>query len=200
MTTTGRTDYIALSRDMLQSFEPRRLHAPDAMPSAVLVPLIHHAGQDRVVLTVRSYDVEHHKGQISFPGGAVHDADADLQTTALRETWEEIGVVPDDVEVIGQLNDQMTISNFVVTPFVGVLRRSPYEYVPSAIEVAEVIEPPISHLLETVEWERRDLADRTVYMPNYYFQGHRVFGATALMLLQLLRLIAGTAAEPPAPQ
>src|SRR5262249_41376989 len=108
------------------------------------------------------------------------------------------GVEPDDVEVIGQLNDQMTVSNFVITPFVGVLKHAPYDYVASPIEVAEVIEPPIAHLLDprNVEWERRGLGDRTVRMPSYYCQGHRIFGATANILLQLLRLIGGEQAEP----
>src|SRR5690242_18435744 len=99
------SEYVALSRTVLAGYEPRRLERPLEMPAAVLVPLIHHGGSDRVILTVRSYDVEHHKGQISFPGGAVHAADADLATTALRETWEEIGVEPTDIEVIGQLDD-----------------------------------------------------------------------------------------------
>jgi len=102
-------DYIQLSRERLVAYAPHRIELPTAMPAAVLVPLIHHAGADRVILTVRSHDVEHHKGQISFPGGAVHAADADLATTALRETWEENGVVPDDVEAIRPLDDIVTI-------------------------------------------------------------------------------------------
>src|SRR5581483_4386924 len=89
-----------------------------------------------------------HKGQISFPGGGRHGADEDLATTALRETWEEVGVHPDHVEIIGALDELMTISDFRVAPYVGVLKQTPYEFVPSPIEVAEVLEPPLRHLLD----------------------------------------------------
>ena len=190
--STEPRDYVELSRAVLARHEPRRLQRPEAMPAAVLVPLIHHGGSDRVILTVRSYDVEHHKGQISFPGGAVHAADQDLATTALRETWEEIGVKPDDVEVFGQLDDIVTISNFVVAPFVGVVRSGPYEYVPNPLEVAEVIEPPIAHLLDPTNlvWEEREGVDTVVRSPAYWYEGHRIWGATARMLHGLLTLLS----------
>jgi 8-oxo-dGTP pyrophosphatase MutT (NUDIX family) len=191
------TGYIALSRLRLRDYWPRTLERPDAVPAAVLVLLEHVAGAERVILTVRSHEVEHHKGEISFPGGAVHAADADLATTALRETWEEIGVLPDDVEIIGRLDDMVTISNFVVTPFVGVLKRTPYEFVPAAIEVGEVIEPPIVHLLDAanIAWEERDLGGRTTRSPAFYFEGHRIWGATARMLWEFLRLLQGDSEE-----
>lgn len=185
--------FIARSRARLAGYEPRRRHAPDKMPAAVLVPLLHVRGHDRVLLIVRSFDVEHHKGQISFPGGAVHAADADPQTTALRETWEEVGVRPEGVEIIGQLDDMITISNFVVTPFVGVLTEAPYDYAPSPVEVAEVIEPPIAHLLDPANmvWEEREAGSRPLRSPAYLFQGHRIWGATARMLHEFLSLLAG---------
>ncbi|HZQ36968.1 MAG TPA: CoA pyrophosphatase [Dehalococcoidia bacterium] len=184
-------DFVALSRAALAGREPRRIERPEAMPAAVLVPLIHHGGSDRVILTVRSYDVEHHKGQISFPGGAVHAADADLATTALRETWEEIGVKPEDVELFGQLDDIVTISNFVVAPFVGAVRGGPYEFVPNPLEVAEVIEPPIAHLLDPANlvWEEREGVDTVVRSPAYLYEGHRIWGATARMLHGFLDLL-----------
>jgi 8-oxo-dGTP pyrophosphatase MutT (NUDIX family) len=196
-TATAPQDFIARSRKRLVGYEPRRLHAPNSMPAAVLVPLLHLHGRDRVLLTVRSFDVEHHKGQISFPGGGVHAADADLQTTALRETWEEVGVAPDGIEVIGQLDDMITTSNFVVTPFVGVLPNAPYDYAPNPIEVAQVIEPPIEHLLDpaNVVWEEREIGGRLLRSPAYVFEGHRIWGATARMLREFLSLLAGDAAS-----
>jgi 8-oxo-dGTP pyrophosphatase MutT (NUDIX family) len=187
---------IQLSRERLRGYEPRRLDAPASMPAAVLLLLEHVAGAERVILTVRSHTVEHHKGQISFPGGAVHDADADLATTALRENWEEIGVHPDHVEIIGQLDDMITISNFVVTPFVGVLKQAPYEFVPAEIEVAEVIEPPLTHLLDeaNVEWEERTPGDPGTRSPAFLYGEHRVWGATARMLWEFLSLLQSDAA------
>jgi 8-oxo-dGTP pyrophosphatase MutT (NUDIX family) len=186
-------DYIARSRERLKGYEPRGLDAPNSMPAAVLVPLLHSHGYDRIMLTVRSFDVEHHKGQISFPGGAVHAADADMQTTAIRETWEEVGVRPQDIEIVGRLDDMITISNFVVTPFVGVLSGAPYDYAPSPIEVAEVIEPPVEHLLDPTNliWDTRELEGRTLRSPAYLFEGHRIWGATARMLHEFLSLLAG---------
>lgn len=194
--SAAHTDYIARSRALLADYEPRQLPAGEYMPAAVLLTLLHHSGADRVVLTVRSHTVEHHKGQISFPGGAVHGADADRKTTALRETWEEVGVEPEHIEVIGQLDDIVTISNFVVTPFVGVLRQAPYDYLPSPIEVAEVIEPPIGHLLDPRNqvWEERDVGAGVVRSPAYLFESHRIWGATARMLHEYLSLLAGDAA------
>jgi 8-oxo-dGTP pyrophosphatase MutT (NUDIX family) len=185
-------DYIARSRQRLSRYEPRTLQAPDAMPAAVLLLLSHTAGVDRLLLTVRSHIVEHHKGQISFPGGAVHDADSSLEMTALRETWEEVGVAPEDVEIVGRLDEMITNSNFLVTPFVGVLSRTPYEYVPSMAEVAEVIEPSIAHLLDraNLRWEEREVEGRVFRSPAYMFNEHRIFGATARMLSQFLSLLA----------
>ncbi len=184
-------DYIALSRERLQGYEPRRLDVATAMPSAVLLVLSHLAGEDRILLTVRSHEVEHHKGQISFPGGAVHAADRDLATTALRETWEEVGIKPDEIELIGRLNDLITISNFIVTPFVGVLSNVPYEYIPSPIEVGEIIEPPLSHLLDpdNFVWEERGTEDTVIRSPAYIFGEHLIWGATARMLHEFLSLL-----------
>jgi 8-oxo-dGTP pyrophosphatase MutT (NUDIX family) len=112
--------------------------------------------------------------------------------TALRETWEEVGVTPEDVEIAGRLDEMITNSNFLVTPFVGVLSRTPYEYVPSMEEVAEVIEPSIAHLLDraNLRWEEREVEGRVFRSPAYMFNEHRIFGATARMLSQFLSLLA----------
>lgn len=186
--------YIALSRAALRAHQPRIVEPGAFIPAAVLLLLTHVAGEDRVVLTVRSNTVEHHKGQISFPGGAVHAADKDLETTALRETWEEIGVRPEDIEVIGRLNDRSTISNFMVTPFVGVMTRPPYEYLPSPHEVAEIVEPPIAHLLARAnfEWDERETQGRVQRTPVYRFEGHRIWGATARILYEFFDIVTGT--------
>jgi 8-oxo-dGTP pyrophosphatase MutT (NUDIX family) len=189
--TISVTPYIDLARDLLRDYEPRAVAAPDARRAAVLTLLYHDQGADRVLLTKRTDTVEHHKGQICFPGGGVHDADADLSVTALRETWEEVGVEPEHVEIIGRLDEIVTISNFLVTPYVGVLHRTPYEFVPSEIEVAEVLEPPIADLLDeaTLELEERFVDGQARYAPVYVWNGHRVWGATARMLQEFLDLL-----------
>ncbi len=187
-------DYINRSRERLLTYEPNRLHRPDTMPAAVLLLLSRLAGEDRLLLTVRSHTVEHHKGQISFPGGAVHAADSSLEMTALRETWEEVGVRPEDIEIIGRLDEMLTISNFVVTPFVGVLSKVPYDYVASLAEVAEVIEPSIAHLLQpaNLRLEEREVDGRVSRSPAFMFHEHRIWGATARMLHEFLRLLEQT--------
>ena len=117
--------------------------------AAVRLPLYESAGDTHVLFTVRSELVEHHKGQISFPGGAHDASDPDLRFTAVRETWEEIGVAMDHVEVIGQLDEMITISNFLVRPFVGrITQPGPYPFVHSEIEVTEILEVPLQHLRE----------------------------------------------------
>jgi 8-oxo-dGTP pyrophosphatase MutT (NUDIX family) len=191
--TESLTPYIELARELLRTYTPRDLHAPDAKPAAVLVLLYHDQGEDRVILTRRTDTVEHHKGQISFPGGAVHDADADLSVTALRETWEEIGVRPEHVELLGRLDAMVTTSNFLVAPYVGVLTTRPYEFIPSELEVAEILAPPVSHLLDdaSLEMETRELQGEVRLLPAYHWDGHRVWGATARMLQEFLELLRG---------
>ena len=192
------TDYYARARAALAGYTPRVIANSGQTPAAVLLLLAGLSEDARVVLTVRSHDVEHHKGQISFPGGAVHDADADLTTTALRETWEEIGVEPEDVEVIGQLDDIVTISNFVVTPFVGILRKPlPFEYVASPIEVGEVIEPPLAALLApgTLVWEELGASAASRRAPAYVWSSYRIWGATGRMLHGFLTLLDGQQAK-----
>ena len=188
-------DYIERARRLLADYEPRALDLPPtAREAAVLLLLYGHEGEEGVVLTVRTDTVEHHKSQISFPGGGHDPEDVDLTATALREAWEEVGVHPDDVEIIGRLDDAFTVSNFRVAPFVGVLRRWPYAYAPSPIEVAEVLEVPLRHLLDPatrVEEMRRLEDGRTYVGPAYYYHHHRIWGATARMLEEFLDLLQG---------
>jgi 8-oxo-dGTP pyrophosphatase MutT (NUDIX family) len=185
------TPYIDLARERLRDYSPRSVHKPDAMPAAVLLLLYHDQGADRILLTKRTETVEHHRGQISFPGGAAHPADADLGVTALRETWEEVGVRPEDVELIGRIDDMVTTSNFLVAPYVGVLTKTPYEFVAQDVEVAEMLEPPLAHLLDDANlvFEDRELQGRTLRLPAYWWGEHRIWGATARMLYEFLALL-----------
>ncbi|MGD8625868.1 MAG: CoA pyrophosphatase, partial [Anaerolineae bacterium] len=117
-------DFRSSIRNLLANRSRRVIRDPGLICAAVLIPLLYKEGEWHVAVTQRTHDVEHHKGQISFPGGACEPGDADLQATALRETWEEIGVPPETVEVLGTLDDFETISHFVVTPFVGVISEA----------------------------------------------------------------------------
>lgn len=169
-------------------------HDPGLICAAVLVPLLYKNGGWHVLVTQRTQDVEHHKGQISFPGGACDPGDEDLLATALRENWEEIGVPPEAVEVLGALDDFPTITSFVVTPFVGVIPH-PFDYRLNRHEVEAVIEIPLSFLRDPshLRVEQREVQGRIydVHFWDYRLGGttHTVWGATARMLKGLLDLL-----------
>ena len=133
-----------------------------------------------------------HKGQISFPGGGRDAEDPHLIHTALRETHEEIGVHPSHVDILGRLDDHRTISNFLVTPYVGWLDRYPYEWRFSEDEVAYLLEVPLDHLRDPANYipDRRVINGREVVLPSYQFEQDLIWGATARMLTNFLDIWA----------
>ena len=164
----------------LQSRERQSLSLPEYRRAAVLVGLTAETNP-RVLLTVRSPDLPTHQGQISFPGGRL-EADETPRDAALREAWEEVGLDPRAVQVIGELDDAFTPIGFHVTPF---LARIPadYPYRPSA-EVASILLPSLSELRRiTPVRECRVLlnGDRHV-LYRYPWQGHDIWGMTARIL------------------
>ncbi len=178
-------------RDAVASYQPQRIDRDDLAAAAVLIALYDKDAVPHILFQVRTELVEHHKGQISFPGGAEDPGDVDLKMTALRETEEEIGLAEEDVEVWGQLDDFITISDFVVTPYVGrVTRPAPYPFAPSGYEVAELLEVPLPHLLDPANLNTTPVAwrDHQVPPPSYNFGQHVIWGATARMLDQFLEL------------
>ncbi len=181
----------------LSAYTPQRLDErgdapPDVKAAAVLVLFYEHNGEPHVVFQKRTETVDAHKGQISLPGGAVDPEDPHLLHTALRETHEEIGVHPDDVEVLGQLDDLVTISNFCVTPFVGWLKRPRAEWSYSRHEVAYLLEVPFSHLANPDNHvpDRRTIRGQDFTFPAYQFRDDLIWGATARMLANLLDVCA----------
>lgn len=177
----------------LNDYTPRHLDHPEAASAAVLLLITDRDGEPHVVFTERTNDVEHHKGQMSFPGGAADDCDDSLAATALRETYEEIGVLPEHVRVVGRLDEMLTISNFRVTPFVGLVDGQSFDYpfVLNEHEVATVVQVPLSFLLEeqNMELEVRQHQGREVLVPAFSYNGHRIWGATARMLHQFIELL-----------
>ncbi len=177
-------------RKLIATYPAREVPLEGRAQAAVLIPIYTHEGRLHVVLTKRTDRVEHHKGEISFPGGARDPDDLDLVATALRESEEEIGLLRDHVEVLGRIDEMVTMSQFHVTPYVGVLDPavSPYPWKPFAVEVAEVLEVPLDHLLDPANLvlEDRMMGGRRGMAEAFQFGDHRIWGATARMLRNFL--------------
>ena len=161
-------------------------------PAAVLIPLYERDGEYYVLLTKRTETLVHHRGQICFPGGAVHHKDRNLQDTALRETFEEIGVPPADVQLLGELDNMGTVtSNFLITPFVGVIPY-PCSFTVSQDEIDELVEVPLASLADESNYREEEyvIGDNTYTGSIFDYEGKVIWGATARILKQLLEIIA----------
>ena len=160
-----------------------RLDAP-LKPAGVLVPIMERAQGMSVLLTQRSADLKHHAGQASFPGGSMEPHDPDVRATALRETHEEVGIAPHQVDVIGCLQAMPTITGFAVTPIVGLV-RDPVELIIDRSEVEYTFEIPLDFLLneDNDQLVEREWEGRRFRLREFHFEDERVWGATAYMIL-----------------
>ena len=168
----------------------RKRHIVDAslVPSAILLPIYCKQGQYYLLFTKRTEWVKEHKGQISFPGGVYQEGDRTLIDTALRECAEEIGLVADKVEVLGELDDTATeTSRYVISPFVALIPW-PYHFTMNREEIEELIEIPMSALLDNGCWRHEtEIADGEVVTRYiYHYQERVIWGATAKILGQFL--------------
>ncbi|MEI6133480.1 MAG: CoA pyrophosphatase [Desulfomonile sp.] len=186
---------LALFEEKL--LEARHLSPKKDLPSsglitaAVLVPIFVKDGSLHVLLTKRSDMVEHHRGEISFPGGKVDLTDPDLKHCALRETSEEVGISPDEVRLIAELDDFYTVATrFHVVPFVGVVPY-PYEYRVSIREIAGLVTPPLDIFFDPSR-RREDvwmIRGEPVTVVSYLWNGLNIWGATARIMKHLVELV-----------
>ncbi|HEV2212407.1 MAG TPA: CoA pyrophosphatase [Gammaproteobacteria bacterium] len=171
---------------------PRFAPQPPWKPAAVLVPLVMHPDMPTVLLTQRTERLQDHAGQVSFPGGSRESSDADPVETALREAREEIGLGREYVEVVGYLPGYLTITGFAVSPVVSLVRPG-FALKVDPLEVAEVFEVPLAFLADPLNRrvEKRELAGHAVGYYVFTYEGHRIWGATAAMLVNFLDCLEG---------
>jgi len=168
----------------------RRL-AVNLRPAGVLIPIIERRDSLHVLLTERSANLRHHAGQVSFPGGGMEDYDADITATALREAHEEVGIQPHEVDIVGFLDPTPTVTRFAVTPVIGFVRES-FSLNVDPGEVESAFEVPLDFLMDrrNEDHSERDFQGTTIPVVTFHYDGHRIWGATASMLLALRRLLA----------
>ena len=160
--------------------------------AGVLILLYPWNDQLHIVFTRRTDRVDFHQAQISFPGGR-QEEDESFKEAALREAHEEVNIPPDSVRILGELTPlYVPPSNYCIYPVVAVAKERP-DFQPSELEVAEVIEVPLDHLLdlENIQREMWHYKGEDIEVPYYFFKGDKIWGATAMILAELLEMLKG---------
>ena len=178
---------------LLQQKPERHLPASDKplKPAAVLIPIYQKNGNWSLVFTHRTHSVQDHKGQVSFPGGAIEPQDGGPVSAALREAHEEIGLEPADVVVLGSLGELATSTHYLVTPVVGKIPW-PYRFKVSPVEVEKVFSIPLSwladssHWIEEVKEHHGSKSHVIIYQP---YKGENLWGVTAQITLNFLKIL-----------
>jgi 8-oxo-dGTP pyrophosphatase MutT (NUDIX family) len=181
--------------EAIRSYRSRSISSIGLKPAAVIVPIQEIAGEHYLILIERAAALKSHAGEIAFPGGNVTAEDQSVLAAALREFQEEIGIAPETLQIIGQL-DQITVgSRYLVTPFVGMITAS-FSPCLNNEEVSSMFSVPVSALFErecfTAE-RRMDGRPGVIY--HFRYQGFDIWGATARILKQLLEVAYGFQAD-----
>lgn len=186
-------------RELVANYRKQRVSGPHLVKAAVLVPLLCKDGELHVLLTERTQDVRSHKGQVCFPGGTPQPEDGSLLGTALREAWEETGVDPGDVEVVGEIDDNVVASTgYVISPFVGFIPY-PYSFHASEIETKDIFLVPLSILMDPLKFreQERVIGEHYYHGPVCDYDGHVIWGATGRILKHLVGLLGADVTPSP---
>ncbi len=159
-------------------------------PAGVLIPMVEVRGETRLVFTLRPETMPKHSGEVSFPGGRREEGDGDLLATALRESREEIGLEPEDVEIFGNLVTMPTVTGYEITAYVGEFPW-PYELRPNPREIDELFDVPLKALADPTRqrMEERQWNGQSYRLHFYDYEGHVIWGATGYMVHLLLEYL-----------
>ena len=186
-------------KQALSKRQKKRISVTNRVPAAVILPVYYNAeqGEYYILFTKRTGRVSDHKGEISFPGGVHEDGDKTLLDTALRECAEEISLPFEEMEVLGELDDAITLtSDYYISPFVAFIPW-PYQFRISNLEIERIVEVPVSALMngDSLRKEAYVLDGEAFTLYYYQYKGDIIFGATAGILNQFLdiygRLLEG---------
>lgn len=186
----------------VRGYSPRLLGTDGDFPEAAVLVPITRSDAPEVVLTLRASGLSTHGGEVAFPGGRRDPEDPDLIRTALREAEEEIGLPPGLVEVVGPLSTLVSRHGIQVTPYVGLVPDF-VEYQPNDGEIAAVFSVPLAFFCEDVRetTHRIDYQGHSWYVPSYRYDDYKIWGLTAIMLVELVNLVYDAGIElhrPPA--
>ena len=189
------TSFADRVRTILSSRRPVRARGDGLLPASVLLPFFSRTDDGPSVdsgphlwLVRRADGMRVHGGQVALPGGKREPEDSDLLSTALREAHEEIGLSPSDVDVLGALDDCITVTGFAVTPYVGWITK-PFDPKPLASEVARVFAAPLSAFEVEPQAVSIDLGTSKRIVLSYEATGEIVWGATAGILRNFVQLV-----------
>ena len=160
--------------------------------ASVLIPLLESEGELFILLTKRSEKLRSHAGQVSFPGGKQDTKDENSLETALRETFEEIGLNKKNIEIIGTLDQILSLHYYLVTPFVGLIPEN-FVSIPNADEIEAVFKVPLTFFMNgDNHWtEEFKTPIATVLVHHFNFQDFDIWGLTAKLILRLLEIGLG---------
>ena len=184
-------------RQILSLHQKKKLSNKDFVEAAVLVPIFSKGEDYHILFTQRSNQVAHHKGEVSFPGGKRSKSDSSLLNTALRESWEEIGLKSEDAEIIGELDDTETVtSGFIISPFVALIPY-PYEFIESPYEIIDIFDVSIPDLLHqsNLKQESQIAYGKPTTVYTYEYDARVIWGATARILKQLLDILSASGTQ-----
>ncbi|MGC5702197.1 CoA pyrophosphatase [Pseudomonas sp. NFXW11] len=174
----------------VSQYTPRTLEIDQRFPEAAVLVPITRSDDPELVLTLRASGLSTHGGEVAFPGGRRDPEDPDLIFTALREAEEEIGLPPGLVEIIGPLSALVSKHGIKVTPYVGVIPDY-VEYLANDAEIAAVFTVPLEFFRQDPRehTHRIDYQGRSWYVPSYRFGEYKIWGLTAIMIVELVNLL-----------